>query len=82
MDSSENVTLNGVDFLKEVGSDSASGETYDWTGYSTTSGNACISLTFVLHSSDASNYATPPTPFDQSAESAVFPTIMSSYQSQ
>ena len=82
VDSSENVTLNGVDFLEETGSDSASGETYDWTGYSTTNGNACISLTFVLHSSDATNYATPPTPFDQSAESAVFPTIMSSFQGQ
>jgi len=82
VDSTEDVTLNGIDFLKEVGSDTASGETYDWMGYSTAKGNACISLTFVLHSSDASTYATPTAPFDQSAESAVFPTIMSSFQSQ
>jgi hypothetical protein len=76
---SENVTINGIQFLKETGGDGAAGNFYDWTGYSTTNGTACISLTFVLHSVNAGNFPTPPALFDKAAESAVFATIMSTY---
>jgi hypothetical protein len=76
---SENVTINGVQFLKETGSEGAAGNVYDWAGYSTTKGNACISLTFVLHSTNPGNFPTPPPLFDQTSESAVFSTMMSTY---
>src|SRR5687767_2948624 len=32
--SSENVTINGIQFLKELGSEGAPGSIYDWTSYS------------------------------------------------
>jgi plastocyanin len=80
--SSENVTINGIQFLKEVGMEGAAGNIYDTIGYSTIKGNACISLTLVLHSVNPGVYTTPPPLFDQTAESAVFFTIMSTYANQ
>ena len=82
MASSENVTINGIQFLKEIGSEGATGNLYDWTAYSTLKGNACISLTFVLHSTNPGVFQTPPPLFDAAAESAVFGTIMSTYANQ
>jgi len=77
--SSENVTINSIAFLKETGVGAAAGNVYDWTGYSTTKNNACISMVFVLHSANPGVYTTPPPNFDKAAESAVFTTIMSSF---
>jgi hypothetical protein len=76
---SENVTINSIDFLKETGTGVAAGNIYDWVAYSTTKDNACISLTFVLHSNDLGSYPTPPAPFDRTAESKVFDTIMTTF---
>ena len=76
---SEDVTINSISFLKETGSGVATGNIYDWVAYSTTKDNACISLTFVLHSAALENYTTPPTPFDRVAESKVFDTIMGTF---
>ena len=80
--SSENVTINGIQFLKETGMDGAAGSRFDATAYSTLKGNACISLSFVLRSANLGNFPTPPPAFDKSAKSAVFPTIMSTYANQ
>ena len=79
---SGNVTINGRTFLKETGTGVATGNTYDWTAYSLTNNNACVSLTFVLHSADLGNYTTPPAEFDKTAESAVFDTIMNTFTLQ
>ena len=76
---SENVSINGFSFLKETGTGVAAGNIYDWVAYSTTDDNACISLTFVLHSAALDNYATPPAPFNRAAESAVFDTIINTF---
>lgn len=76
---SEDVTINSIAFLKETGSGVATGNIYDWVAYSTSKDNACISLTFVLHSAALENYTTPPSPFDRAAESAVFDTVMTTF---
>ena len=76
---SQNVTINGIAFLKETGSGVATGNIYDWVAYSASKDNACTSLTFVLHSGALGNYTTPPAAFDRVAESAVFDTIMSTF---
>ena len=76
---SEDVTINSIDFLKETGTGVATGNIYDWVAYSTTKDNACISMTFVLHSADLGSYSTPPSPFDRVAESEVFDTVMSTF---
>jgi len=77
--SSENVTVNSMQFLKQSGQGAGAGNRYDWTAYSTTIGNACISLAFVLHSANPGNYATPPPVFDMPAESAVVGTTMATF---
>lgn len=77
--STENVTINGTPFLKEVGMDGAAGNFYDFTAYSTSKGADCISLSFILHSTDPGNYPTPPPTYDKSAESAVFSDIMATF---
>jgi hypothetical protein len=80
--SSENITINGTPFLKESGSEGAAGNIFDWVGYSAFKGSDCISLNFILHSTNPGVYTTPPPLFDPAAESAVFSTIMSTFVNQ
>jgi len=75
----ENVTINNIPFNKQTGQGVAAGNIYDWVAYSTVRNAACISLTFVLHSTNPANTSPPPPVFDKNAESAVFTTIMNSY---
>jgi len=75
----ENVTFNTIQFVKLTGSEGAAGNVYDWVTYSTVRNNACISLAFILHSTNPGVYTTPPVLFDKNAESAVFATIMNSF---
>ncbi|GAB4504320.1 MAG: hypothetical protein Fur0043_13140 [Anaerolineales bacterium] len=76
---SQTVTINNIAFLKETGVTTATENIYDFVAYSTVKDNACISLTFTLHSADQTNAATPLPPFDKAAESAVFDAIMSTF---
>jgi hypothetical protein len=82
MASAENVTFNGIPFLKEKWQDGAMSHRGDTTAYSTAKGNACISLTFLLWSVVPEVMETPPPPYDPVAESAVFTTIMSTYSNR
>lgn len=78
--SPQNVTTNGISFLKESGSGIGAGNIYDWTSYSTMKGNACINLTFVLHSANSGVYSTEPAPFDKAVESAIFDPLVNKFQ--
>jgi hypothetical protein len=75
----ETVNVNGNTFSKQTGQGAAAGNQYDWTSYATTRNNACILLTFVLHSTNPGNYSTPPATYDSAAESAVIDTVMNTY---
>ena len=75
----ENVTINNIQFVKLTGSEGAAGNVYDWVTYSTVRNTACISLAFILHSTNPGVFTTPPPLFDKNAESAVFATIMNSF---
>ena len=78
--STENVTINGIQFLKESGNGAAAGNFYEFVAYSAKSdANNCVSLTFILHSTDPGNYTTPPPEFDKAAESAVFDLIINTF---
>ncbi len=77
--STENVTINNVQFVKTTGQGAAAGNRYDWTAYATTRNNACITLAFILHSANPGNYATPPPEFDMAQESAVIGTTINTY---
>lgn len=75
----ENVTINGIQFFKETGNGVAAGNIYDFVAYSSMSNNACVSLTFILHSANLGNYTTPPPAFDKNAESAVFDLMINTF---
>ncbi len=79
---SQIVTFNGIQFLKETWMEGATSHRGDYTAYSTTKGDACISLTFLLWSVVPEVVETPPPVFDQAAETAVFTTILSSFTIQ
>ncbi len=76
---SEYVTFNGTQFLKETWEEGLMSHRADWTSYSTAKGNACISMSFLLWSVVPEVMETPPPVFDRDAESAVFTAIMSSF---
>jgi hypothetical protein len=75
----KSVLVNGSKFLEQRGSEGAAGNYYDWVGYSTTRDNACISLTFVLHSLDPYNFETPPPVYDPQSESQIFDQVLSTF---
>ncbi|MCC7188897.1 MAG: hypothetical protein IT312_09160 [Anaerolineales bacterium] len=76
---SSDVTINGVPFLKEEGSEGAAGSFYDWVSYSTVKNNACINLAFIFKSVNPGNLPTPPPIFDKVAESVAFDQIINSF---
>jgi hypothetical protein len=76
---SENVTLNGIPFLKQFGEEGTTGHMYKWTAYSTQQDNICVSLDFVLKSVNPGVFETPPPLYDEALESAVFVQIASTF---
>ena len=74
---SEMVIINNVSYLKETGAEGVAGGIFRWTAYSTSRGNICVSLSFVLHSANPDVFATPPPLYDEAAEAAVFGPIVS-----
>jgi hypothetical protein len=75
----ETVTINGISFLKQTAEDAGVGHLRQWVAYSTLRGNVCVTLTFILHSLNPGNFATPPPVFDFAGESSVFTQIMSTF---
>ncbi|MBU2610316.1 MAG: hypothetical protein KJ606_05145 [Chloroflexi bacterium] len=76
---SQPLTVNGIPFLEESGADAGAGQVYEWLAYSTSKNNVCVSLTFVLHSTNPGNYLTPPPLFDKTAESKLFSSILATF---
>jgi hypothetical protein len=76
---SQALMVNGVPFLEESGADAGAGQFYEWVAYSTSRNNVCVSLSFVLHSTNPGNYATPPPLFDKPAESDIFASILATF---
>jgi hypothetical protein len=73
------VTINNVQFTRQSGQGVALSNIYDWTAYSTTQKNACIILSFILHSVNPGVYTTPPPVYDKVKETAVIDTVMNTY---
>lgn len=80
---SKEVSINGMNFLKEVAGDCGMGTCYDYENYHITKGNKCFGLSFVLH------YTTHYSPefkdawelmdFDDTAESVIFNQVPSTF---
>jgi hypothetical protein len=75
----ESVTIHGIQFLKETGDSAAAGNRYDYVAYSASSNDNCVSLTFILHSTNPDNTATPLPEFDKADESAIFDWIIQTF---
>lgn len=78
--SSDNVTINGIPFLKQTGQDSGAGHLFRWISYSTPRNNVCVSLNFILDFLNPGTPATPPAVYDEAAESAIFEQIVATYR--
>lgn len=76
---SENIVLNGLPFLKQFGVEGATSHIYKWTAYSTRQGNVCVSLDFVLKAVDPGVFLTPPPPYNEVLESAIFEQMASTF---
>jgi hypothetical protein len=77
----EHVTnAGGIPFLKESWGDAGAGNVYHLTGYSTLKAATCVSITFILHSSNPQMYDTPPPDYDPAAESTVFDEMMNTFR--
>jgi hypothetical protein len=72
-------TINGIYWVIEEGSEGAMGSFYQWKAYSTYYDDQCISMSFVLHSTNPGMYETPPPEFDLAQESLVFSLIMNTF---
>jgi murein DD-endopeptidase MepM/ murein hydrolase activator NlpD len=80
LETSENVTLNGIFFLKQTGGDGSAGHIHKWVAYSTGRDNACVSLDFVLSAANPGAFTTPPPLYNEALETAVYGQIASTYQ--
>lgn len=72
-------TLAGLQFVKESSQEGAVGQTYDWVAYSISKGTACISLNFVLHSTNPLNFPVPPPTYNKDLESGIFWGVVSAF---
>lgn len=77
---SEMITINVIPFLKQRGGDGGAGHLHQWVAYSTLRDSICVSLDFILHFHDPSNFPTPVPSFDFGIESAVFEQMVSTYR--
>lgn len=71
--------LAGLPFTVQTGAEGAAGNFYEWTGYTTMRGDVCVSLSYVLHSTNAMNYTPPLVEFDAATERAVFDEITGTF---
>lgn len=60
-------------------SEGAAGSRYDWTAYTIHDEDTCVSLDFVLHSSNPDNFPTPLPTFDAELEKQVFMQIIQTF---
>jgi hypothetical protein len=65
---------------REHQTDAGAGNFYEFTAYTIARNGVCVTLSFLLHSTNPDNYDTPPAEFDVRAESMVFEQIVQSFQ--
>jgi heat shock protein HslJ len=76
----ETVQVDDLEFTRETGHEGAAGSIYEWVAYSIDQDGLCISLGFVLRSSNPDVFSTPPPLFDSTAESEIFEEIVGTFR--
>jgi hypothetical protein len=74
------VSIQSLGFTRQEGSEGAAGNHYQWVAYSITQGDVCINLSFLLHSANPENFATPPPEFDPQQETKIFDQVLSTFR--
>lgn len=81
---SEEVSINGIDFSKEIAGDCAMQSCYGYENYYTTKDNKCLSLSFVLYyttvSSPEYKAAWELMDFDKDQEAVIFDQVLSTFR--
>lgn len=75
----ETLVVDPLTFETVSFSEGAAGGRYDWTAYAVHNEAVCVTLDFVLHSSNLDNFPTPPPPFDADLEKRVFEQIVQTF---
>ncbi len=75
----ETLVIEPLTFEVMSFSEGAAGSRYDWTAYAVHDEDTCVTLDFVLHSSNPDNFPTPPPSFDAELESRVFNQIVQTF---
>ncbi|MBI4733022.1 MAG: hypothetical protein HY781_13020 [Chloroflexi bacterium] len=73
------LTINGINFVQEQGADAGAGNIYQWVSYSVAGSSGCVSLEFILHSTNPAMYDSPPAEFDYALESGIFTQVMDTF---
>jgi hypothetical protein len=76
----QQVSLQSLGFTRQEGREGAAGNHYQWVAYSIMQGDVCVSLSFVLHSTNPDNFATPPPEFDPQQESEIFDQVVATFR--
>jgi len=76
---SQQVTINGIVFTRQTGTDQGMSQLYQWTNYFTVKGNVCVSMGFLLHSAVPGVLPTDTPQFNFDAESLLFGQMMSTF---
>lgn len=74
------VAINGLSWAEQAYAEPPVGTSEDNTGYSTSSGNVCVSLTFSLRSEWGTSSSTTLPAYNKAAESQPFLPIVSSFK--
>lgn len=75
----ETLVIEPLTFEVAAFSEGAAGSRYEWLAYAVHDEDTCVTLDFVLHSTNPENYATPPPVFDPELEMAVFDQIVQTF---
>jgi len=75
----ETLVIDPLTFETVSFSEGAAGGRYDWTAHVIHNEAVCVTLDFVLHSSNPDNFPTPPPPFDMALEKQVFEQIVQTF---
>lgn len=75
----EMLVVDPLTFATVSFSEGAAGGRYDWTAYAVHSEAVCVTLDFVLHSSNPDYFPTPPPIFDMNLEKRVFEQIVQTF---
>lgn len=75
----ETLVVDPLTFTVASFSEGAAGSRYDWSAYAVYNEDTCVTLDFVLHSSNPENFPTPPPPFDAELEQRIFLQIVQTF---